>query len=68
MTDHEPPESQPKAVRGEPLETDDGIAVPAQETVGAQAVAGGGEWPDPNEPPQAPAPGAVDDEEPSPGA
>ncbi len=61
------PETLPKAVRGTPLDTDDGVQVPAQQTVGADAVAGGGEWPDPNAPAQAPAPGAVEepDDEPA---
>ena len=49
-------------VVGEPLETEDGVRVPAQQNVGYGVEEGGGEWPDPNTPPQPPAPGAVDDE------
>ena len=63
MTDdqsEQPPESLPKLVRAEELETDEGAEVPAQQTVSVQAVEGGGEWPDPDAPSQAPAPGAAD--------
>jgi hypothetical protein len=51
-------------VVGEPLETEDGVRVPAQQNVGAGVEEGGGEWPDPNTPPQLPAPGAAEDAEP----
>jgi hypothetical protein len=61
MTDPQSPESQPKLVRGEELETEDGTQTPAQQVVGAEEVEGGGEWPDPNAPPRLPAPGAADD-------
>ncbi|MBA2281544.1 MAG: hypothetical protein H0W25_09975 [Acidimicrobiia bacterium] len=47
----------------EPLDMDeDGVAetVIAQDAAGADAVMGGGEFPDPNAPPQAPAPGAAE--------
>jgi hypothetical protein len=46
----------------EPLDMDeDGVAETtiAQDAVGAENVLGGGEFPDPDTPPQAPAPGAV---------
>jgi hypothetical protein len=50
-------------VVGEELETEDGTRVPAQQNVGYSVAEGGGEWPDPNTPPQLPAPGAADDTE-----
>jgi hypothetical protein len=53
-------ELDPQVV-GEPLETEDGIRVPAQQNVGAGVEEGGGEWPDPNTPAQLPAPGAAED-------
>jgi uncharacterized spore protein YtfJ len=56
-------ESDDPSVVGEPLETEDGVRVPAQQNVGAGVEEGGGEWPDPNTPPQPPAPGAADDGE-----
>ena len=49
----------------EPLDTDgDGEddTIIAQDAVGADNVVGGGEYPDPDTPPQPPAPGSVDDE------
>ena len=49
-------------VVGEPLETEDGIRVPAQQNAGPGIEEGGGEWPDPNTPPQLPAPGAAEDD------
>jgi len=48
------------SVVGEPLETEEGVRVPAQQNVGP-GEEGGGEWPDPNTPPKLPAPGAADD-------
>jgi len=39
---------------GEPVETDQGWVVPAQQSVGKDNVAGGGEFPDPNTPPVQP--------------
>jgi hypothetical protein len=51
------------SVVGEPLETEEGVRVPAQQNVGAGVEEGGGEWPDPNTPPKLPAPGAADDAE-----
>jgi hypothetical protein len=68
MTDEAPapqdPEAQPKPVRGEALETDEGTEVPSQQPTGPGNRQGGGEWPDPHAPPQPPAPGAVDDAQP----
>ena|GEM_PF-4107532 len=58
---HDEPEPLDPQVVGEPLETEDGIRVPAQQNVGAGVEEGGGEWPDPNTPPQLPAPGAAKD-------
>lgn len=58
-TESNPSDTVPKAARGEALETDEGTEVPAQQTTGRETVAGGGEWPDPSAPPQAPAPGAA---------
>ncbi len=55
------PETLPKAVRGTALDTDEGVEVPAQQSVGPEVREGGGEWPDPDAPAQAPAPGAVED-------
>jgi len=54
-------EAQPKPVRGEVLETEEGAEVPAQQAVGADNVDGGGEWPDPHAAPRLPAPGAAED-------
>ena len=59
----EPPEDEDPSVVGEPLETEDGVRVPAQQNVGAGVEEGGGEWPDPNTPPQPPAPGAAEDDD-----
>jgi hypothetical protein len=42
-----------------PLETEDGIVVVQQQTVGPGNEEGGGEWPDPHTPPRLPAPGAA---------
>jgi hypothetical protein len=41
---------------GEPVPTEDGFVIPAQQVVGSERVVGGGEWPD--EPPR----GDEDDE------
>ena len=54
-------DEEPQVV-GEPLETEDGIRVPAQQNVGPGVEEGGGEWPDPNTPPKLPAPGAAEDD------
>jgi hypothetical protein len=53
-------DEEPQVV-GEPLETEDGVRVPAQQNVGPGVEEGGGEWPDPNTPPKLPAPGAAED-------
>jgi hypothetical protein len=55
------PDEDPQVV-GEPLETEDGVRVPAQQNVGPGVEEGGGEWPDPNTPPKLPAPGAAEDD------
>jgi uncharacterized spore protein YtfJ len=61
VTDDERQPAEDPSVVGEPLETDEGVRVPAQQNVGAGVEEGGGEWPDPNTPPKLPAPGAADD-------
>jgi hypothetical protein len=61
VTEQREPESDDPQVVGEPLETEDGVRVPAQQNVGAGVEEGGGEWPDPDTPPQLPAPGAAED-------
>jgi len=53
-------EEEPIVV-GEPLETEDGVEVPAQQNVGFGVEEGGGEWPDPRTPPRLPARGAAKD-------
>jgi hypothetical protein len=58
------PEDQPKPVRGEALDTEDGTETPTQQPAGPGNRKGGGEWPDPHAPAQAPAPGAVEDDAP----
>ena len=65
--DNDPEAGEDPSVVGEPLETEDGVRVPAQQNVGAGVEEGGGEWPDPNTPPKLPAPGAAA-EEPADGA
>lgn len=49
----------PKEVRGEPLETDAGTQVPAQQPSGPDNLEGGGEFPSPSAPARPPAPGAA---------
>lgn len=62
------PEDDERLYTGEPLETEEGeVDQPAQQPVGRERLRGGGEWPDPHAPAQAPAPGAVDEVPPSPG-
>ena len=56
------PAEDPSVV-GEPLETEEGVRVPAQQNVGVGVEEGGGEWPDPETPPKLPAPGAAEDVE-----
>lgn len=51
------------SVVGEPLETEEGRRRPVQQNVGAGVEEGGGEWPDPDTPPQSPAPGSADEPE-----
>lgn len=53
------PEGDDRMVTGEPLDTGDGLVVPAQQNVGARTMQGQGEWPDPDTPPEPPAPGSV---------
>ena len=60
MDREEQPAEDPSVV-GEPLETEEGVRVPAQQNVGAGVEEGGGEWPDPHTPPKLPAPGAAED-------
>ena len=43
-----------------PLETDEGEIVISQDAAGADAVIGGGEFPDKETPPRPPAPGSVE--------
>ena len=47
-----------KMYTGETLETPEGLRTPQQMNIGRENEEGGGEWPDPNAPPQPPAPGA----------
>jgi|tagenome__1003787_1003787.scaffolds.fasta_scaffold18118164_2 hypothetical protein len=59
--DDAPEPSDEKMYTGEPLETEHGTYRPQQQNAaGKDNIEGGGEWPDPATPPQAPAPGAVD--------
>ena len=60
MNRPEQPDEDPQVV-GEPLETEEGVRVPAQQNVGAGVEEGGGEWPDPDTPPKLPAPGAAEE-------
>jgi len=60
--DDPPVVEEDPSVVGEPLETEDGVRVPAQQNVGAGVEEGGGEWPDPDTPPKLPAPGAAEDD------
>jgi hypothetical protein len=57
----EPRDPEAPLYTGEPLETEEGVHVPRQQSVGEDAIEGGGEYPDPNTPPQLPAPGAAED-------
>jgi hypothetical protein len=54
-------EGDERLYTGEPVETEDGLRRPQQMNVGPGNEEGGGEWPDPETPPQAPAPGSADD-------
>jgi len=53
-----PEPSDEKMYTSEPVETEDGTVVIQQQNVGRENMEGGGEWPDPDTPPQPPAPGA----------
>jgi hypothetical protein len=58
---HDPEE---KLYSGIELEDEDGNTyVPRQQSQGEQAIEGGGEFPDPSTPPQAPAPGSAEPED-----
>ena len=61
MTGNESEPPDDPSVVGEPLETEEGLRVPAQQNVGAGVEEGGGEWPDPDTPPKLPAPGAAEE-------
>jgi hypothetical protein len=50
--------SDEKMYTGETLDTSEGPRTPQQMNVGPGNEQGGGEWPDPQTPAQAPAPGA----------
>jgi hypothetical protein len=55
----DPDDPEARLYTSEPLEDEDGNAyVVQQQNVGPGNERGGGEWPDPHAPPQAPAPGA----------
>ncbi len=54
----DPDDAEASLYTSEPLETDHGTIVIQQQAGGKDNVEGGGEWPDPDTPPQAPAPGA----------
>jgi hypothetical protein len=61
----EPDSHDPEAplYSGEPLDTEEGVRVPRQQSVGEAAMEGGGEYPDPDTPPRLPAPGAAEDDD-----
>jgi hypothetical protein len=52
--------SDRKMYTGETLDTPEGPKTPQQMNVGVDNEEGGGEWPDPDTPPQAPAPGSAE--------
>lgn len=60
MTERDP---EAPLYSGEPLETEEGVRVPRQQSVGEAALEGGGEYSDPNTPPRLPAPGTAEDDE-----
>ena len=63
MPDVLPDEEDPLAEQAQStvLEDEEGEPyVVDQQNAGPESEAGGGEWPDPDEPPQSPAPGSAD--------
>jgi NADH:ubiquinone oxidoreductase subunit F (NADH-binding) len=54
----DPDDPEARLYTSAPVETDEGTVVIQQQTVGKDNEQGGGEWPDPDTPPQRPAPGA----------
>jgi hypothetical protein len=54
----DPDDPEAALYTSEPIETDEGTVVIQQQATGKDNVEGGGEWPDPDTPPQRPAPGA----------
>jgi hypothetical protein len=57
--DETPEPTDEKMYTSEPLDTDEGTVVIQQQNVGRENMRGQGEWPDPETPPQRPAPGAA---------
>jgi hypothetical protein len=57
--DDEETDPEAKLYSTVPLETEEGTKVIQQQNVGKDNMKGGGEWPDPDTPPEAPAPGAT---------
>ena len=58
MTPRDDASGEDTQVESEPLDENDSRTV-AQQNVGSQVVAGGGEWPDPDAPARGPAPGTT---------
>ena len=54
-----PEATDEKMYTGETLDTPEGKRTPRQMNVGPDNEEGGGEWPDPETPPQPPAPGSA---------
>lgn len=54
----DPDDPEARLYTSAPVETDEGTVVIQQQNVGGENEDGGGEWPDPETPPQPPAPGA----------
>ena len=60
MDERDPAEpTDEKMYTGETLDTPEGPRTPQQMNVGPDNEEGGGEWPDPDTPPQPPAPGSA---------